>query len=1110
MPLSTPTLAAEAVLFAIHSAIKLSRNIQRAYAQSLQGRILVLPLPDFDTNIDLSTMIAFFEWSPELLEGFDDLRKLHGRAMQDLQLPAEELQRYRQYYLGFKQVAEGKVLELQAPDLWNLFRVRQWQEGYLERDSALKLVMGSLVEVGIDYFLDVPGALNQHSSRGRILRHFLSAFDEVQFAEGAPLYEQFNAIMLPRLFAAAAETVGELTPEVSEDEKVQLFIRTTTRHIAEDLYERSVQLSFQEQETIINWGQLLLRSSIRHAGEFVAANPELLFDTNYPTSRIIERSTGVLLRAILDSPGDQVSLRETLSVQTLDELVQVTLEVVARHPRLITGAQRLEDLITQTAKALQSADLQQPEVLPDILRIILQQSAGQLMVLWPTTAGTAEHLLVNALRQILTVVANNAEAQGWNTVLTKEDWRDLLEFLLAEVVANPGWIEEEVRGRPVLAEVVDVVFRALRHLPEGERLSPEVLHFMIRISLRTALTSEAVLDTLPWSTDERETIILEQALQLVFIVIYDKKTPKLSRLELLEELLEYVLETIIAEHPNRAGLVLTELVLFESGMVYEQGFDAELADDLIDAALLAFANYPELVTQNEGMQYLVRSLARAVDSASLRQAGLLPFLLRLVLEKTGEHAHVLIDAETGTPRHLLVIATREILAALTQREDREGRWRPGLSPEQGIYLLELLLEEVVRYPDWVTGRVGQQTVLRTVLDTVFDVLETIPTGSRLSAGTLELIVQSSLYAAVRSPKVLAKVTFATNTLERSILEHALRMVFSFVFPTGVNSTPTYRLHLLEELLAYILDGLLLRYPNERGLILIDLVLFGQNGLDFSEGFDEAQADQLIESALMALDQYPELVARDRVLQLLVSDVAGALRDSGLGKPELLPELLRLTIERTAHNLHLVLDIDEEEPVSILVVALEQTLKTIAAPPRSGKWKPRLSQEQILDILEVVYEAVLEHPQWVGPEPLIYEVLEAFFRALESVPVRQPLPYLLLRMLLQSLLEAARSDWRFLIRVQATEFGHYHILMRFALEDLFILLYDPENNKATRWHLSQRPVIEALTGYFLLLVSEEGGNLEAVARAKARVQEVVALWKQDFRRTFEEVLEVLGA
>jgi hypothetical protein len=233
-----------------------------------------------------------------------------------------------------------------------------------------------------------------------------------------------------------------------------------------------------------------------------------------------------------------------------------------------------------------------------------------------------------------------------------------------------------------------------------------------------------------------------------------------------------------------------------------------------------------------------------------------------------------------------------------------------------------------------------------------------------------------------------------------------------------------------------------------------------------------------------------------------------LHDSGIEKPGLLPELLRLTIESTARHLYLVLNLEEEEPVNILVVALEQTLSAIAKPPRSGHWKPRLSREQILDILEVVYEAVLEHPQWVGQEPLIYEVFKAVFRALEAIPERQPLPYLTLRMLLQMALDAARRDWRLLVKVQATEFGHYHILMRFALEDLFILMYDPENNEAIRWHLSQRRVIEALVDYFLLLVSEEGSDLGAVARAKAQVQEIIAVWKQDFRRTFEEVLAQL--
>lgn len=1107
MPVATTTLAADAVLFAIHSAIKLSRNVQRAYAQSLQGRILVLPLPEFDSDIDLAAILSFFQWSPELMEGFDDLKALHQRAVRDLELPEADFQRYRGYYLGFKQVGEGKVLELQSQDLWNLFRVRQWQEGYLERDSALKLVMGSLVEIGIDYFLDVPGALHSHSSKSRILRHFLSAFDEVQFAEGPSIYEQFNTLLLPRLFAAAAESVDELAPEISEDEKVQLFIRATARQLAEDLYERSVSLTYDEQQEIINWGQLILRSSIRHAGAFVAANPELLFNTNYPTSRIIEHSTGVLLRAILDSGPNRVHFREALSAETLDELVRVTLRVVAEHPNLISGDPRLEALFAEIAGALQEASLQQAGLLPELFRIILEQSAGQLPLLWPAAEGTAEHLLVNALRQTLSVVASNLEGQGWEQVLTRSDLLNLLEFLLGEVVENPAWIQEEIRSQPVLAEVINIVFRVLRQLPSEDRLKPATVHFLIQISLRAALTSQEVLNTLRWSSDERETIILEQALQLIFTIVYDRRSPKLSRLDLLEALLEYVLETILAEHPNRQGLVLTELILFESGIDYQRGFDPALADALIEAALLAFANYPELVTNHNGLQNLVRSLARSVDRASLRETQLLPYLLRLILEKTGEHAHVLLDAQTGQPRHLLVIAVRETLAALTVRQGRDGRWRPGLSPEQGLALLELMLDEVVRYPDWVIQEVNEQTLLRTVVDTVFEVLETVPMGHRLSTQTLEQVLQRSLYAAARSPKLLQAINFATDALERSILEHALRLVFSFVYPTQDNA-PAQRLHLLEQLLAYVLEGLLLRYPNQRGLILIDLVLFGQHGMAFEEGFDEEQAERLVRAALLALDQYPELVVQDRVLQLIVADVAGALSDSGIELPDLLPELLRLTLEATARHLHLVVDMEEDEPVNILVVAAEQTLKAIAEPPRSGRWKPRLSQAQILEVLDVVYEAVLEHPRWIDQEPLLYYILEAIFRAFESVPNRRPLPYKVLRALLNLALATARKEHRLLIKVQESEYGHYHILLRFALEDLFILIFETEDDEAVLWHLSQTEVLVALTDYFLLLLSEEEGGLEAIPRAKARVLAAIEAWKADFRRTFEEVLATL--
>lgn len=130
-------------------------------------------------NIDLVIMIVYFEWLLEFLDNFDDLKCLYWWVMEELQFLEEDLKCYWQYYLGFKQVGEGKVLELQLQDLWNFFWVWQWQEGYLKCDSVLKFVVGSLVEIGIDYFLDVFGVLNQYFFKGCIFCYFFSVFDDI-------------------------------------------------------------------------------------------------------------------------------------------------------------------------------------------------------------------------------------------------------------------------------------------------------------------------------------------------------------------------------------------------------------------------------------------------------------------------------------------------------------------------------------------------------------------------------------------------------------------------------------------------------------------------------------------------------------------------------------------------------------------------------------------------------------------------------------------------------------------------------------------------------------------------------------------------------------------
>jgi hypothetical protein len=82
--------AAEAVIFSINSAIKLSQNLRRAYAQSLRGRALTLPLPEFNSEVKMSTIDRFFDDHSEYLEGLEPLKGLHDKSNSGEDLTDEE------------------------------------------------------------------------------------------------------------------------------------------------------------------------------------------------------------------------------------------------------------------------------------------------------------------------------------------------------------------------------------------------------------------------------------------------------------------------------------------------------------------------------------------------------------------------------------------------------------------------------------------------------------------------------------------------------------------------------------------------------------------------------------------------------------------------------------------------------------------------------------------------------------------------------------------------------------------------------------------------------------------------------------------------------------
>lgn len=1357
-------MTAEAIVFAINSAIKLSRNLTKAYAQSIRGKVVVLPLPEFNPNLDLLTVISFFRENSTYVDDIERLANLHKKALHALQLPKEEWEEYQEFYFSFLEIKNGKSAGIGEKEMTHLFRIRQWEQDSIERTTVLQLVAGTIVELGIDYFLQIPGAINPESAHGKAIRHFLMAFDKIDFAENAEIKSDLSEKLVPGLFAAAAESIAALSPEIANDKKLQLFIEATAQGIANDIYKRAESVGPHQQREMIHWGQMLLQSTIKNAGTYVFTSSGQLFDTNTPVSKIIESTGLVLLDAILADDGEGLRFKDTLNVSLLDALTKSALAIVADHPNIISGHQGIQTIVQQVALAVGEENMEQKGLMGEILRIVLEKSAGHLDLLWSSGAQGPEHLLAKAVQQLLGIMAAEPADAVWRPALPKSQLLELTYDLLDDVVQNPNWLIAKVNQESIFHDTVAATFQAMRKIPKNQRLQADVLRWLLRQAIATTAAHQQVLVKIPFGTAAEKNTLLQHSLELVFASVFPATaSPQVSRVSLLIDLLDYALDTVIRQYPDDRGLVLLDLMLFESGIDFERGFDKATADQFLMAALDALAAHPELLSNHAGLRNIISGVAQAIDRAKLKQDQLGPYLLRLLLQHTGNNAALLMETESNQPRHLLTIAMEHVLLALSAN-DSSGRWRPelngqqaqllledcldatvnspawvtqkintnsllgevltitldtfgaipaqhrlsestlktilrmnmalvasqprvlkaitfgsdedkkailqralalvfsavfpkdgrlsrpeltdellhyslevllkqypdekglvvlslllensGLSleggfdqgsadrlvqaaldalgahpelvsnqeglkniisgialaidgarlkqPDLGPYLLRLLLhytgenaslllgaqsdqplhllsvameqtllalsaqnenggwrpeltatqaqailesclDATVKHPKWVTEKVNSDSLLKEVLEITLDTLQVIPPQHRLSATTLNTLLRMNMGLVATSPHVLHAIPFGNEADNKAILQRALMMSYAFIFPQGAGQSKAF---LLEDLMEYMLEVLLKPYPDKKGLVLLRLILLENNGIDFSKGFQVSSVDQLVAAVLRVFEEHPHLVSKELLLQKTIAQVAKSMQNSGLNRPDLLPELIRLTLEQTALHLYEVMDINEDNPEHLLVIAMEEVLSAIAQPPKAKKWKPELSNSQVVEVLNSVFAMVLAHPLWVKKEPLVFILLEAVFRSLEIIPARQKLPFSVVSLLIQDALHRATRQRNFMVKIKTSAGGQKKLALSYSLESFFLVIYEENDQSASQWYLTQTPVLEALLSHYLLWVSETPLQKEDIDKNTAHLRQAIAQWETNFNQNLRGILENL--
>lgn len=1082
------SLTSDAIIFAIHSALKLGNAFEKTYADSLKGKSIVLPLPAFNGTPNFTTAEKFFERGDgkPFVKKVERLKELQVLAEQgEAKLNKAQTEEYQNYYKDFFVFVNEQRPKVSAADLVGIMRIRQWNPSPGKKLRPLQMIAGTLVEIGIDYFNQVPGAIRSDSTYAGILRSFLSAVDGIDFAN-SDLKDAIIKEVVPKLFVSVSETLDELTSNIKGDGKLQAFVHATSEGLTKDIYDRiNAMGTAGNQDEVIRWGQLVFTSLIKNSGTYVFSAPNQVFGAGQSESALIQSVGNTLMSAILDDNNSGVDLKNAFTVETLNNVVKSSLAVVAQYPSLVSDKQGIKTIVVQVAETVAKSGIQQPGLVPELVRMVLVSTAGNLNQLWNVKDDSAKHLLVTTLQQLLLALSAGPPTSPWRPKLTNQQILGIAETTFNEVVQNQGWIENKVNEQSLLGEVLNTTFNALGAIPQGQRLNFDTLEKIVKINLTAVASSQLVLSKIKWGTSQQETTVLNKALDLVFTFVFKDDTNEAgNKVTYLFDLLEYVMEVIVSQHPDEKGLIITQLLLnANSGVIENKGLNKDLADQLIKASLGVISANPTLLVNDTALQNIIGGVAAAFQSSGIHQPGLLGEFIRISLLQTSANLDLIIPDSDGKPKQLVVIALKTILDSLTAAPN-SGKWKPKLSGTQILSLSETLLDEVVRNPTWLSDKVNKDSLLQEALNITFTVLDKHPKGQRVNFETLKEIIEITLRAVA-----INKLILKAKPQEQPILEKALDLVFEFVFnePSTVDKS-----ELLIEVLEYMLESVIADHPNEEGLIIVMTLLQKDLRIISSTGINENLANQLVLSALNALSEHPELISDKIGIQNIVLGVTSALANSGITQPGIIGEFIRLILENTAGNLNLIIDTSKRTQKNILVLALQQVLEAVSKRPTRGKWKPELTPVQILQITEMILAEILANPLWVKND-FIQNLIELVYESLEQVPKDKPLHFSTIEALIKESIKSVDIRLNLAVKMITAADGSQKLALNYSLDGLFTALFDESKGTIGTWTLTQSDTLNTIIEYYLSFLTgqevDKQGMDEAIDIIKKAVDDL---------------------
>lgn len=343
------------VLFGIDACLRLGRKIYDVTLDEIREAPLPLPIGPVIGLPSDQDAIDFFDAHEE----YDALFTPAG--------PYTDGDRKRLHLqLGGIDTAGSTAAE-RAEALRGLLRIDQVAPGAGARPAAQR-ILGTLVEIGLDYIVTNPAASARDSTARRVITHFATGLADIDFAEAGDLADS----VLRGALTSALAALGDETAGLTRDPRLSALLGGVTGALLEEIETPGASAGDTERRRRLF--ERVTAGIVRGAAGAVAENPALFIASS--------KDSAVAVRSILTPLLAAATEHDDLfTSESMEELARGALLAASEQRALLTDSAPLQALIERSVAALTTGSAQRVftrESIAPILEIALDTAAHSI------------------------------------------------------------------------------------------------------------------------------------------------------------------------------------------------------------------------------------------------------------------------------------------------------------------------------------------------------------------------------------------------------------------------------------------------------------------------------------------------------------------------------------------------------------------------------------------------------------------------------------------------------------------------------------------------------------------------------------------------------------